>query len=69
MLARAQDRVVLEQSVQHVERFARRTGDGAGAEHAVVVGGVGIKRDGPLVIAEVPRVERGQQGTACTPKR
>jgi hypothetical protein len=37
MLVRPQDGVVFQQPVEHVERFSRRTGDGAGAEYAVLV--------------------------------
>src|SRR5262245_50502001 len=60
MLLRTQDAVILKQSVQHRERLSRRTGNGPGGEHAVLVGGVGIERDGALVITAVARIERGQ---------
>ena len=40
---KAQNRIVFEQSVQHVKRFSRGTGDDARAENRVLIGGVRVK--------------------------
>ena len=61
VLAGPEQRVVVEQAVEHVDGFARRGGDRARTERAELVGHMRVDRDRPVVVPEVPRIERGEQ--------
>ena len=61
VLAQAQNGVIFEQAVEHVEGFARAAGDDPRSEHAKLVRYVRINRQGALIVAKVARVEGGQQ--------
>ena len=62
VLARAQDGVVCEKTVEDVQCLANRTRDRLRAEDRGLVRRVGVDRDRAIVVAEVPRVEPSQQG-------
>src|SRR4051812_5692601 len=61
---RPDQRVVLQQPVQHVAGLPWSAGDRLRCEHAEPVGDVGVKRDRPVVVAEVAGVDRAQQAVA-----
>ena len=64
VLTNLQNRVVLEDAIEDIIRLARRAGDRARRIDAVLIGGVGIERDRPLVVAEVARIEGAEQAVA-----
>ena len=68
MFLGAQDRVVMEESVEHIKGRADGPGEHRGVEHTVLVRGVRIDRQGLLVGAEGARSERAEQGTGLQPK-
>jgi hypothetical protein len=61
VLTRPQDRVVLQQAIEHVYGLAGRAGDRSRAEDRELVGGMRVDGDRPVVVAEVPRIEHAQQ--------
>ena len=61
MFLGSQDRVVIEESVEHINGLADGTGDHLGVEHTVLVRGVRVDRQGLIVVAEVARIERAEQ--------
>jgi hypothetical protein len=61
-------RVVLQEAIQDVERFALGTGDDLGAKDTVLVGEMRVDTHRPVIIAKVPRIKRRQQRTFADPK-
>lgn len=53
--------IVVENTTKNIAGLARRAGDSLGAVDAVLVGGVGIKLQGTIVVAEVARIDAAQQ--------
>ena len=67
---RPDQRVVLQQAIQHVAGLARGTGDGLRGEHPELVGQVGVEGDRPVVVAEVARgYTAPSRPSRCTAKR
>jgi hypothetical protein len=58
-----QDRIVVQQPVQHIQGFTHGAGNDLRMKHALLVGEMGVDRPGPVVIPEVARVERPKKGT------
>ena len=56
-----QNRIVLQQSVEHIQCLARRARNYPSAENTVLVGGVRKNRDRPLIVAKISRIKGGQQ--------
>ena len=61
MLADPQHRIIFQESVQHVQRLPRCTGDRPRAVYGVLVRQVRVDGDRTVVVTEVARIERRQQ--------
>lgn len=68
VLARPEDRVVLEESVEDVDGLTGRARDRPRREDRVLVRDVRIYRDGPLIKTKVARIKGGQQRTRVNPE-
>src|SRR5689334_11922354 len=68
MFLRSEDRRVVEQPVQDVDRFADGAGNHLRVKHTMLVRDMGVDRQGLIVIAEVARIERAQEGAGLEPK-
>src|SRR3954453_320921 len=64
VLADSQEGVIVEDAVEDIARLARGTGNGAGGIDAVLVGGVGVQRECPFIVAEVAGIEGAEQTVA-----
>jgi hypothetical protein len=64
VLADVQLAVVLQDARKHVARLARRAGYCLCGVDTVLVGGVGVESQRPIVIAEVAWIEAAQQAVA-----
>ena len=53
--------VVVENAAEDIAGFARRAGDGLSTVDAVLIGGVGIKLQGAVVVAEIARIDAAEQ--------
>jgi hypothetical protein len=53
--------IVVENAAENITGLTRRAGDGLSAVDAVLIGGVGIKLQGAVVVAEIARVDAAKQ--------
>src|SRR5215510_12289614 len=63
-----QDRIVVQQSIEHIRGFAQSTGNDLRMEHAVLIRNVRIDGHRLIVIAEIARIKRAQEGTGLEPE-
>jgi len=60
--------MVVQQPIQHIRRLAEGAGNHLGMKHAVLIGDMGVDRQGLIVIAEVARIERAEERTSLEPE-
>lgn len=53
--------IVVEDTAENIAGLTRRAGDGLGAVDAVLIGGVGVKLQGAVIVAEIARIDAAKQ--------
>ena len=68
MFLGAEDGIVVEETVQHIDGLTDRPGNHLGVQDAVLVRNMGLHRQGLIVIPKVARRERAQQRAGLQPE-
>jgi hypothetical protein len=68
VLLGSEDGVIVQQSIEHVERFASGARDGAGPIDAPLIGQMRIHRQSAVIIAKVAGAETPHQGVGVERK-
>ncbi len=68
MFLGAQDRIVAEEPIQHIDGLAEGAGNHLRVKHAVLIRDMRVDGQRLVVIAEVAWIERAEEGTGLEPE-
>jgi hypothetical protein len=62
MFLGTQDHIIIQEFIQDVEGFTNRAGNDLRMKHAMLIGGMCVHGQRPVVVPEVARIERAKEG-------